>query len=130
MKNFEKKRIYYLLVLFTLILFSCDFGKDKFTIEEIEISPNNTLTTKNEYSFKSYGSSFSYSSSSNRKLQDVTISFNNKQLSTILYKLEYPYNPNNLRKNPFLNIDYYKEKTTKEKAVKEIISRLKKSYDF
>ncbi|MEP5339673.1 MAG: hypothetical protein ABJL44_13700 [Algibacter sp.] len=130
MKNLEKNRNYYLLVCFALILFSCSSDKEKFIIEEIEISSNGTSVTKNKFEITKFGSHFSYSSSSNDELQDVAISFNNKQLSTILDKLEYSYSANELRKNPLLKIDYYKENITKEKAVKEIISQLKKTYDL
>ena len=133
MKNLEKTRNYYLLLFFALILFSCSSGKEKFIIEEIETSSNGTTTTKTKFEVTRFGSNFSYSSSSsgsNSNLKDVKISFSNKQLSTILAKLEYPYSIGKLNKNPWLKIDYYKENTTKEKAVKEIINQLKKTYNF
>ena len=95
------------------------------------MTANDTVTINPKFSFKSYGAHSFYSSHGAKdELQDVSISFTNKALSAILDKLEYSFSKNKLEKNPVLNIDYHKEKTTKEKAVKEIISRLKKSYKF
>ena len=136
MKNIAIKRMHYILIYLVFICFSCNTEKKRFEIEELSEPINDTVPALKKYSFKkSYGHHFSYSTSSkpantNDKLQNVTFYFKNKKLSSILDQLKYPYNANNLRKNPILNIDYFKQNTTKEKAVKEIVSHLKETYDF
>ena len=112
------------------MLFSCNISNERFIIEKTKLSSNGTSTTENKFDYKNYAYGFHYTNNTNVKVQDVTISFSKEQLSDILDKLEYSYNPGELKINPVLNIDYYKENTTKEKAVKEIISRLKKTYNF
>ncbi|MWW25647.1 hypothetical protein [Algibacter lectus] len=133
MKNSNHKKNYYLLILIAFIIFSCNSGKEKCIIEEIEKSTDDTAISIRKHEVTSFGSSFSYSTNSNNEAQevkDVKISFSNEPLSAILEKLEYPYNKADLKKDPILNIDYYRENITKEKAVKDIISKLTETYQF
>ncbi|MCL5130233.1 hypothetical protein [Algibacter sp. L4_22] len=133
MKKSNQKQYHYILILFAFILFSCNSGKEKFIIEEIEEPTNGTAISIRKFEVTSFGSSFSYSTNStdnDNEVKDIKISFNNEPLSTILEKLEHSYNIGDLKKDPILNIDYYRENITNEKAVKDIISQLKKTYQF
>ena len=133
MKNFKKSQNPYILTVLTILLFNCNIAKEKLVIKEIEAINNGKQKTISKFKVKTYSTSFSFSrntDSSKNKLKNVTISFTNNQLSLILNKLEYRYNKEKLKNNPYLNIDYFKENTTKERAYKEIISTLKEKYNI
>jgi len=127
--------VYFILTYSILILFSCNTGEGRFIVEEIEQNANDSLNVKNKFSYEIiYGSHFSFSTKSdnysNKKLEDITINFNKKRLSYVLDKLEYSYSTQKLSKNPLLKIDYYKKNTTKVAAIEEIITLLKRTYQF
>ncbi|WP_344788028.1 hypothetical protein [Postechiella marina] len=130
MKNLKQKKARYFLTFLILALFSCNFSKETFIIEEVNIASDKVTNSKPKFKITKSGMHYSYSTKSKGELRDVTIRFNNESLTDILKKLEYPYQETTLRQNPFLNINYYKKDTTNENAVNEIISQLKKTYNL
>ena len=129
MKNLKTIQNYFFLFFFAMILFSCNSDKEKLIIEEIQVASNDSIQSKYKVKIE-FGSHYSFSTHSKNEIQDVKINFHNKKLSVILDKFKYPYETTKLVKNPLLKIEYYKENTTREKAVKEIVAQLKKMLYF